>query len=51
MDCVTRALPPRPTGCWYALGGAWLYPPDKARSGDNLGCHTTTQALKLGPMP
>ena len=44
-------MPLRPTGFWYAVGGAWLYLPDKARRGDNLGSHTATQALNLGHAP
>jgi hypothetical protein len=34
-------------GFYYYAGGAWLYLPDKARSGDNLGNHTATQNLNL----
>ncbi|MBD2717288.1 tail fiber domain-containing protein [Microvirga sp. STR05] len=34
-------------GFWYAMGGTWLFIPDKARSGDNLGNHTATQTLDL----
>lgn len=25
-------------GFWYAIGGSWVFIPDKARSGDNLWC-------------
>ncbi|MBD2723351.1 tail fiber domain-containing protein [Hymenobacter armeniacus] len=35
-------------GFWYCVGGAWLYIPDKTRSGDNLGNHTATRNLNLG---
>lgn len=35
-------------GFWYAVGGAWVYIPDKTKSGDNLGSHTATQNLNLG---
>ncbi|MBO2008821.1 hypothetical protein [Hymenobacter negativus] len=34
-------------GFWYALGGSWLYLPNKTQSGDNLGNHTATEALNL----
>ncbi|MFD2721257.1 tail fiber domain-containing protein [Hymenobacter monticola] len=34
-------------GFWYCVGGAWLYIPDKTRSGDNLGNHTATRNLNL----
>ncbi|MBG8551908.1 hypothetical protein [Hymenobacter guriensis] len=34
-------------GFWYALGGQWLYIPDKTRAGDNLGNHAATQNLSL----
>ncbi|RAK63836.1 hypothetical protein [Hymenobacter edaphi] len=34
-------------GFWYAVGGAWVYIPDKTRSGDNLGNHQATQNLGL----
>jgi hypothetical protein len=34
-------------GFWYAVGGSWLYIPDKTRSGDNLGNHTATRNLNL----
>ncbi|MDO7877811.1 hypothetical protein Q5H93_23950 [Hymenobacter sp. ASUV-10] len=34
-------------GFWYAVDGAWLYIPDKTRSGDNLGNHTATRNLNL----
>ncbi|MBC7447844.1 MAG: hypothetical protein H7330_07270 [Hymenobacteraceae bacterium] len=36
------------TGSWYAIGGTWVFIPDKTRSGDNLGNHTATQNLNLG---
>ena len=35
------------TGFWYAMGGSWLFIPDKTRSGDNLGNHTATQTFGL----
>ena len=59
MDSVTRARIGTPPdglmvfqtngrkGFWYAVGGQWLYIPDKTRSGDNLGNHTATQNLNL----
>jgi hypothetical protein len=64
MDSVTRtgiSAPPDGlmvfqtngrSGFWYAMRGAWLFIPDKARSGnggagDNLGNHTATQNLNL----
>ncbi|MCC2545131.1 tail fiber domain-containing protein [Hymenobacter sp. BT175] len=34
-------------GFWYAMSGSWLFIPDKARSGDNLGNHTATQNFDL----
>jgi hypothetical protein len=34
-------------GFWYAMSNAWLFIPDKARSGDNLGNHIATQAFDL----
>jgi hypothetical protein len=34
-------------GFWYCVGGAWLYIPDKTRSGDNLGNHRATQNIVL----
>ncbi|QIX63156.1 tail fiber domain-containing protein [Hymenobacter sp. BT18] len=34
-------------GFWYAMSGTWLFIPDKARSGDNLGNHVATQTLDL----
>jgi hypothetical protein len=34
-------------GFWYAIGGQWVYIPDKTKSGDNLGNHTATQNLSL----
>lgn len=34
-------------GFWYAISGAWVFIPDKARAGDNLGNHTATQDLNL----
>ncbi|WP_262908054.1 tail fiber domain-containing protein [Hymenobacter sp. 15J16-1T3B] len=34
-------------GFWYAVGGQWLYIPDKTKSGDNLGNHTATRNLNL----
>ncbi|GAB3839367.1 hypothetical protein [Hymenobacter jeollabukensis] len=34
-------------GFWYAVGGQWVYIPDKTKSGDNLGNHTATQNLAL----
>jgi hypothetical protein len=59
LDSVTRAAIGTPPdglmvfqtdgrkGFWYAVGGAWLYIPDKTRSGDNLGNHTATRNLNL----
>ncbi|GAA4393804.1 hypothetical protein GCM10023186_45750 [Hymenobacter koreensis] len=59
MDSATRAQIGTPPdglmvfqtngrkGFWYARGGAWLFIPDKARSGDNLGNHTATQEFNL----
>ena len=59
MDSATRAgitAPPDGlmvfqtdgrSGFWYAIGGAWVFIPDKTRSGDNLGNHTATQNLNL----
>jgi hypothetical protein len=59
MDSATRAQIATPpdglmvfqtngrTGFWYAMSGSWLYIPDKARSGDNLGNHTATQTFNL----
>jgi hypothetical protein len=35
-------------GFWYAMNNAWLYIPDKTKSGDNLGNHTARQNLNLG---
>jgi hypothetical protein len=34
-------------GFYYYGGGAWLFLPDKGRTGDNLGNHTATQNLSL----
>jgi len=34
-------------GFWYAMSNAWLFIPDKARSGDNLGNHRATQTFDL----
>ncbi|RTQ49618.1 hypothetical protein EJV47_12435 [Hymenobacter gummosus] len=34
-------------GFWYAVGGQWLYLPDKTKAGDNLGNHTLTRNLNL----
>ncbi|MCR5886640.1 hypothetical protein LRS06_02385 [Hymenobacter sp. J193] len=34
-------------GFWYALGGQWLYIPDKTKAGDNLGNHAASQHLGL----
>ncbi|KAA9333473.1 hypothetical protein F0P96_10925 [Hymenobacter busanensis] len=34
-------------GFWYALSGTWLFIPDKARAGDNLGNHVLSQNLVL----
>ncbi|KAA9332381.1 hypothetical protein F0P96_12980 [Hymenobacter busanensis] len=34
-------------GFWYAVGGQWVYIPDKTKSGDNLGNHSATQNLGL----
>ncbi|QHJ07845.1 hypothetical protein [Hymenobacter busanensis] len=34
-------------GFWYALSGTWLFIPDKARAGDNLGSHTASTNLGL----
>ena len=60
MDSATRAAIATPPdglmvfqtthrkGFWYAIGGAWLFIPDKARAADNLGNHTATQTLNLG---
>ncbi|AHJ99364.1 tail fiber domain-containing protein [Hymenobacter swuensis] len=59
MDSITRvgiSSPPTGlmvfqtngrTGFWYATGGIWVFIPDKARSGDNLGNHTATRTLDL----
>ena len=59
MDSLTRtqiATPPDGLlvfqtnfrkGFWYAMDGSWLYIPDKARAGDNLGNHTATQTFNL----
>ncbi|MGI4884002.1 MAG: tail fiber domain-containing protein [Janthinobacterium lividum] len=59
MDSLTRtqiATPPDGLmvfqtdfrkGFWYAMSGSWLFIPDKARAGDNLGNHTATQAFSL----
>jgi hypothetical protein len=60
MDSATRAAIAAPLpdglmvfqtdgrkGFWYAVGNAWVFIPDKTRSGDNLGNHTATQPLKL----
>lgn len=33
-------------GFWYAIAGAWVFIPDKARAGDNLGTHTATQPIQ-----
>ncbi|TGE20330.1 hypothetical protein E5K00_20205 [Hymenobacter aquaticus] len=35
-------------GLWYALGGQWLFVPDRLRGGDNLGNHTATRNINLG---
>ncbi|RAK68319.1 tail fiber domain-containing protein [Hymenobacter edaphi] len=34
-------------GFWYAYGSTWLFIPDKAKSGDNLGNHRATQTFDL----
>lgn len=34
-------------GFWYAVGGQWVYIPDKTKSGDNLGNHSATRNLGL----
>lgn len=34
-------------GFYYYSGTAWVFIPDKARAGDNLGNHSATQALTL----
>lgn len=34
-------------GFYYYTGAAWVFIPDKARAGDNLGNHTATQNLSL----
>ncbi|OON67696.1 hypothetical protein B0919_15960 [Hymenobacter sp. CRA2] len=34
-------------GFWYAVGGQWLYIPDKTKAGDNLGNHVLSQNLVL----
>jgi hypothetical protein len=34
-------------GFWYAVGGNWVYIPDKTKSGDNLGNHVATQTFDL----
>src|SRR6476661_7737958 len=59
MDSATRAQIASPPdglmvfqtdfrkGFWYAVGGSWVFIPDKARSGDHLGNHTATQSLNL----
>ncbi|GAB2963954.1 hypothetical protein GCM10027048_36490 [Hymenobacter coalescens] len=38
-------------GFWYAVGGQWLYIPDKTKSGDNLGNHRATQTFDLNNKP
>lgn len=60
MDSATRAAIPNPPdglmvfqtshrhGFWYCFSGIWIFLPDKARAGDNLGNHTATQNLNLG---
>ncbi|MCR5890018.1 tail fiber domain-containing protein [Hymenobacter sp. J193] len=59
MDSTTRArITSPPTGLmvfqtdgrqgfWYYAGVAWLFIPDKARSGDNLGNHRAAQTFDL----
>ncbi|GGF28299.1 hypothetical protein GCM10011383_45070 [Hymenobacter cavernae] len=59
MDSATRAAISAPPdglmvfqtdgrkGFWYAVGNSWVFIPDKARSGDNLGNHKATQTLDL----
>lgn len=60
MDSVTRVAiqPPLPDGLmvfqtdnrkgfWYAVDNAWIYVPDQAANGDNLGNHTMMQPLNL----
>ncbi|MDO7873824.1 hypothetical protein Q5H93_03700 [Hymenobacter sp. ASUV-10] len=59
MDSATRvaiAAPPAGllvyqtsprAGFYYHTGAVWVFIPDKARAGDNLGNHTATQALNL----
>ncbi|MCB2406859.1 tail fiber domain-containing protein [Hymenobacter lucidus] len=59
MDSVTRvgiSAPPDGLmvfqtngrkGFWYAMSNAWLFIPDKARTGDNLGNHVATQTFDL----
>jgi hypothetical protein len=59
MDSVTRAgigTPPDGLmvfqtdgrqGFWYAMNGSWLFIPDKARAGDNLGNHKATRNVNL----
>ncbi|RTQ50886.1 hypothetical protein EJV47_09740 [Hymenobacter gummosus] len=34
-------------GFWYAVGGQWVYIPDKTKSGDNLGNHSATRDIGL----
>lgn len=34
-------------GFWYAAGGTWLFIPDEANTGDDLGNHTATKNLNL----
>ena len=59
MDSVTRVAIGTPPdglmvfqtdgrkGFWYAMNAAWLFIPDKARSGDNLGNHIATRTFDL----
>jgi hypothetical protein len=59
MDSATRAQITAPPdglmvfqtngrkGFWYAIGGVWVFIPDKTKSGDNLGSHSATQNLNL----
>ncbi|TGE27315.1 tail fiber domain-containing protein [Hymenobacter metallicola] len=59
MDSAARAAIPTPPdglmvfqtdgrqGFWYATGGSWLFIPDKARAGDNLGNHVLGRNLVL----
>ena len=60
MDSATRAAIAAPLpdglmvfqtdgrrGFWYAVSNQWVFIPDKARAGDNLGNHRATQIVSL----